>query len=259
MSFVSRKIGQFRYFDQQLGHLDWASKTVLDFGGNSGNLLRDPRTSIDPARYWCIDVSPAGIARGQDTFPQAHWILYDRYNFEFNPCGVKGLPIPDTGQRFDVIVAYSVFTHTSKQEMLDLVGQLRGLLADDGVLAFTFLDPQWQAFDGDPYPGSNLQWRLEKRREVNPNIDIRPLLERAQGAGWLALVNDDELYCDDEHEREHDVDDRRAYVTFCNPDHMKTMFSEAEILPPVKPERHHCCVIRVNSAVGSWPRLQALS
>ena len=104
MSFVSGKMGQFRYFDQQLGHFDWAAKTVLDFGGNSGNLLRDPRTPIDPARYWCIDVSPAGLARGQDTFPQAHWILYDRYNFEFNPCGVKGLPIPDAGQRFELRV-----------------------------------------------------------------------------------------------------------------------------------------------------------
>ena len=104
MSFVSGKMGQFRYFDQQLGHPDWASKTVLDFGGNSGNLLRDPLASIDPALYWCIDVSPAGIARGQDTFPQAHWIRYDRYNFEFNPRGVKGLEIPDPGQRFDVIL-----------------------------------------------------------------------------------------------------------------------------------------------------------
>jgi len=256
MSFVSGKMGQFRYFDQQLGHPDWASKTVLDFGGNSGNLLRDPLASIDPALYWCIDVSPAGIARGQDTFPQAHWIRYDRYNFEFNPRGVKGLEIPDPGQRFDVILAYSVFTHTSQPEMLDLVRQLRGRLSDDGVLAFTFLDPQWEAFDGDPYPGSNLSWRLEKRRELNPNVDVAALLERAQGADWLALVNDDELYCDDEREHDHDVDDRRAYITFCSPDHMQALFAEAVILPPVRPERHHCCVIRAQTASAS-PRRQA--
>jgi len=250
MSFVSCKSGQFRYFDEQLGHPNWESKTVLDFGGNRGNLLRDQGSAIDQDRYWCIDVSRDGIARGREAFPLAHWIFYDRYNFEFNPHGIRGLAIPDVGQRFDVILAYSLFTHTSKPEMLDLVGQLRGFLADRGVLAFTFLDPQWNAFEGDPYPGSNLKWRLEKRKDVNPGIQVDPLLEKARGAKWLALVNEDELYRDDEDEREHSVDDRRAYITFCDPEYMKAIFAEGAILPPVSPERHHCCVIRGSSAAG---------
>jgi Methyltransferase domain len=251
MSFVSAKMGQFRYFDQQLGRPDWTSKTVLDFGGNRGNFLRDQDGAIDHDKYWCIDVSRDGIAKGSDTFPRAHWIFYDRYNFEFNPHGIGGLPIPDPGQRFDVILAYSVFTHTSRQEMLDLVDQLRGFLTDRGVLAFTFLDPQWTAFEGDPYPGSNLKWRLDKRRQVNPDIQVGPLLERARGAKWLTLVNDDELYVDDEGEREHAPHDRRAYITFCRPEHMKAMFAEAAILPPVEPERHHCCVITQRATPGS--------
>jgi SAM-dependent methyltransferase len=250
MSFVSAKTGQFRYFDHQLGHPDWTSKTVLDFGGNRGNLLGGLNGAIDHDNYWCIDVSRDGIAKGNEAFPRAHWIFYDRYNFEFNPRGIGGLAIPDPGRRFDVILAYSVFTHTSKQEMLDLVGQLRRLLTDRGVLAFTFLDPQWHAFEGDPYPGSNLKWRLQKRKDVKPGLQVDPLLEKGRGAQWLTLINEDELYVDDEDERDHSVHDRRAYITFCNPEHMKAMFADAAILPPVRPERHHCCVIRRSSAAG---------
>jgi SAM-dependent methyltransferase len=244
MSFVSNKHGQFQYFDAQLGHPGWRGKTVLDFGGNRGNFLGGINGGIDHGQYWCIDVSRDAIAQGRAAYPRANWIFYDRYNFEFNPHGVKNLAVPDTGQRFDVILAYSVFTHTSKEEMLDLVGQLRGSLAEGGVLAFTFLDPLWHAFDGDPYPGSNLKWRLEKRREVNRGVRIDPLLEKGQDAKWLALVNDDELYVDDEREPERAADDRRAYITFCRPDYMKSIFTDAAILPPVRPERHHCCVIK---------------
>jgi SAM-dependent methyltransferase len=244
MSFVSNKRGQFHYFDEQLGHPDWRAKTILDFGGNRGNFLRDDRAGIDHDRYWCIDVSRDAIAHGRDAFPRAHWIFYDRYNFEFNPQGIRDLRVPHTGQRFDVILAYSVFTHTTKQEMIELVAQLRSWLADDGVLAFTFLDPLWHAFDGDPYPGSNLQWRLEKRRETNGAVRIDPLVEKGRDANWIALVNDDELYLDDEDEPDYAVDDRRAYITFCRPDHMQSIFADAAILPPVRPERHHCCVIR---------------
>jgi methyltransferase family protein len=244
MSFVSNKRGQFHHFDHQLDHPDWRSKTILDFGGNRGNLLRDGDRGIDHDKYWCIDVSRDAVDQGRGAFPRAHWIFYDRYNFEFNPQGIKELPVPDTGQRFDLILAYSVFTHTSKQEMVDIVGQLRHWLADEGTLAFTFLDPQWHAFDGDPYPGSNLKWRLEKRREANGDVPIDPLLDKGQDAKWLALVNDDELYLDHEDEPEHADDNRRAYITFCRPDYMKSIFPEATILPPARPERHHCCVIK---------------
>jgi SAM-dependent methyltransferase len=247
MSFVSSKMGQFRYFDEQLGRPDWASKTVLDFGGNRGNLLRDQNVAIDPSRYWCIDVSRDAIAKGKDAVPEAHWIFYDRHNVEFNPCGIRDLAIPDTGQRFDVIVAYSVFTHTSRQEMIELVGQLRSLLTPDGVLAFTFLDPEWIPWTADPYPGPNLKWRLEKRKELNPAVQIDALLEKGRGANWLALVNDDELYLDDEDESAQSANDGKAYITFCNPEYMQAMFADAEILPPVSPERHHCCVIRGRS------------
>lgn len=244
MSFVSTKLGQFRYFDQQLGRPVWSGKKVLDFGGNRGNLLRDPDARIDEDKYWCIDVSRDAIVVGREHFPKAHWIFYNRHNLQFNPDGVRALSVPDTGENFDFILAYSVFTHTSKAEMIDMVEQLLGFLRDRGALAFTFFDPRWNAFNGDPFPGSNLKWRLQVNKTDNPNMDVDALLDRSKGAKWLTLVNH-ELYVDDDGKTEpQNPAEHTAFIVFCDPEHMKTIFPEAEILPPAPPERHHCCVIR---------------
>lgn len=243
MSFVSTKLGQFRYFDQQLGRPVWREKRVLDFGGNYGNLLRDPEGSIDQGKFWCMDVSRDAIQMGKEAFPKAHWIFYDRYNIQFNPDGIKGLRIPDTGAEFDFILAYSVFTHTSKAEMIDLVSQLRGVLTDRGTLAFTFLDPQWNAFKEDPFPGSNMKWRLQVNQDEHPEIDVDSLLAKASGAKWVTLI-DHELYLEDEQPPAPSLTGQRAYLVCCDPEYMKTIFPEAEILPPVAPERQHCCIIR---------------
>ena len=244
MSFVSTKLGQFKYFDQQLGRPAWKGKRVLDFGGNRGNFLRDANGSVDQDKYWCIDVSRDALIEGKEDFPNAHWIFYDRYNVQFNPRGVRSLRIPDTGEKFDFILAYSVFTHTSRAETTDMVGQLLAFLTVRGLLVFTFLDPQWQAFNGDPFPGSNLKWRLQVNKEDHPGIDIDLLLKKSEGAKWLTLINH-ELYFDDEGENEQQQNPiDKTYIVLCDPEHMKSIFPDAEILPPVAPERHHCCVIR---------------
>jgi SAM-dependent methyltransferase len=244
MSFVSTKVGQFRYFDQQLGGPIWRGKKVLDFGGNCGNLLRDSRATIDHDKYWCIDVSRDAILEGKETFPKAHWIFYNRHNFQFNPEGLSTVRIPDPGEKFDFILAYSVFTHTTKAEMIDLVAQLRDLVTEGGSLAFTFLDPQWIASNEDEFPGSNLKWRLQVNRIMYPEIDIDSLLDKSTGATWVTLI-DHELFVDDDngHEREHGSKPKE-YIVFCDPRHMKAIFPDAEILLPAPPERHHCCVIK---------------
>src|SRR5690242_240182 len=61
---VCRKLGQFTYFDRQLGHPDWAGKTVLDFGGNQGNLLLDSNGRIRPQEYYGVDVIEDAIEEG---------------------------------------------------------------------------------------------------------------------------------------------------------------------------------------------------
>jgi len=249
LAFLSTKTGQFTYFSLQLGESDWRGKYVLDFGGNIGNLLRDPNSTIDEERYWCIDVVKESVESGKAAFPKAHWIFYDRYCFFFNPHGISQLKLPEISQSFDYVVAYSVFTNTSRTDMLDLVDQLRSCLRDGGALAFTFIDPHYASWPGR-YAGNNLRWRLEreifleKEKGNTLDIDVERLSERARGAPWFVLVNGEDLYLETEVTRIYEPNEQRTYHTFYSVEYMRSLFPEATILPPVNDEMQHCCVIR---------------
>ena len=252
MAFLSTKTGQFTYFSLQLDDADWRGKDVLDFGGNIGNMLRDPNCTIDHERYWCLDVVRESIETGKSTFPKSHWIFYDRYCFFFNPQGVKSLALPQIEERFDYVVAYSVFTNTSQTDMLDLVRQLEARLKDGGALAFTFIDPQHCSWP-DRYNGNNLVWRLEReiyleREKGNTlDIDVNGLAARARDAAWFVLVNGEDLYLETEETRSYEPAQQRTYHTFYTADYMRSLFPEATILPPANDEMQHCCVIRKRS------------
>ena len=252
MVFLSTKTGQFTYFAQQLGESDWHGKNILDFGGNVGNILRDPECTIDRERYWCIDVAPASIERGRAEFPEAHWIFYDRYCFFFNPYGVHDLPLPLIEQRFDFIVAYSVFTNTPRADMLQLVDQLKDRLAEDGALAFTFIDPHYHSWP-DRYHANNLVWRLEREifleneKGHTLEIDVPALAERAKDSEWFVLVNGEDLYLETEDVGSYGPERQRTYHTFYTAEYMRSLFPHAQILPPANDEMQHCCVIRKHS------------
>ena len=235
--------GQFDYFDQQLEHPDWTNKTVLDFGGNAGHLLRDPSCTISLRNYYCVDVLREAVAEGRRNFPAAHWFHYDRYNCSFNPNGIVGEPIPDLGVEFDVILAYSVFTHTTRDDMKDLVEQLQRRLAPQGVLAFTFIDPHFNPWPLR-YDGNNLRWRLEKFRETNPEMDLDGLLDQSHNASWCALVNATNLFVDSSGA----WDDRRpgciTYHVYYTVEFLQKEFPGAVIRTPVNDEIQHCCIIR---------------
>jgi 2-polyprenyl-3-methyl-5-hydroxy-6-metoxy-1,4-benzoquinol methylase len=249
-TWISSRTGQFAYFDRQLGYPDWNGKRVLDFGGNVGNILLDPDCEIEHDKYWSIDVSRDSITEGTRRHPNANFVFYDRYNFEYNPTGTPGLPIPDLGVRFDFIVGWSIFTHVSKAETLDFAAQLLDFLTDDGKAAFSFIDPGFTPPPGwaraNESPGmSNLRWRMEARRATKPDMDVAGLLARAARSEltWTTLVNDDELVIDPDDDGVGAGKPNRFYVTFCTPSYMRALFPWGEVLDPVPPERFHCLVI----------------
>jgi SAM-dependent methyltransferase len=243
--FFSTKTGQFTYFSRQVGEPVWSGKNVLDFGGNIGNILRDPNSTIDQERYWCLDVVKDSIEKGKKSYPKSHWVFYNRYCFFFNPHGIPNLTLPDMARTFDFIVAYSVFTNTTQTDMLQLVNQLEGILAHHGVLAFTFIDPHYFSWPGQ-YHGNNFQWRLELERDRGnvSTIETRNLFQRAQDADWFMLVNADDLYIETEDIRPYEPERQKTCHVFYTEKYMKTLFPHATILPPVNDEMQHCCVIR---------------
>lgn len=248
-AFLSTKLGQFTYFSRQVGDPVWRGKNVLDFGGNIGNILRDPRSTIDQERYWCLDVVKDSIEQGKTSYPKAHWIFYNRYCFFFNPHGVQNLPLPDMHQTFDYIVAYSVFSNTTQTDMLQLVKQLEGLLANNGTFAFTFIDPYYFSWPGQ-YHGNNFQWRLEREIQLERergyilNLDTRNLMKRAQHADWFLLVNAGDLYIETEDIQAYEPERQKTCHAFYTEKYMKKLFPHASILPPTNNEMQHCCVIR---------------
>lgn len=221
------KTSQFAYFDELLDHPNWADKLVLDFGGNRGNILRDPACRIETQNYYCLDIIKDAIDEGRQTFPDAHWFHYNRYNCSFNPTGIRDLPIPDPACEFDLILAYSVFTHTTLEEMRDLVAQLQQSLAPGGTLAFTFIDPHWN---------DNLKWRLER---VNSKADV----ERSRGAHWCALVNG-ELFVENNGYWSNETESCLTYHVFYTENFLREQFPGAIVRPPVNGEMQHCCIIR---------------
>lgn len=224
------KAGQFAYFDKQLGHPDWRGKRVLDFGGNKGNLLLDPECTIRNGDYYCLDVIREAIAVGGRAFPEAHFVHYDRYNCSFNPEGVADLPVPDLGVEFDFMLAYSVFTHTTLAEMNELVPQLQKLLAPDGKLAFTFIDPHWNG---------NLRWRLEQR---NPAHRVESLVEQSREARWCSLVDGTELYVESSGTPNQSME-CMTYNVYYTTQFLNEQFPIATIKEPVNDERQHCCIL----------------
>ena len=247
MAFISGKMRQFTYFSLQFGERDWHGKDVLDFGGNIGNILRDPNSTIDEERYWCIDVGKEAVEMGRRSYPKSHWLSYNRYCFFFNPHGVPHLPLPDVEQAFDYIVAYSVFTNTLRTDMIELVDALQGLLKQDGALAFTFLDPHYYPWP-KAFRGTNLQRRIKRDRGPDSAIDIRALTNKAKRANWCILVNGDDLYIDNEDIKTYEPDQQRSCIAFYSVRYMKTLYPHAAILSPVNEERQHCCIIRPSSA-----------
>ncbi len=225
------KSSQFAYFNEQLGYPDWKGKSVLDFGGNKGNLLLDLSCPIRQRDYYCLDVVSEAIEEGGRNFPEAHWAHYDRYNRSFNPQGVADLPVPDLGVKFDFILAYSVFTHTTFAEMMELTGQLHGFLAPGGTLAFTFIDPHWR---------ENLRWRLEKSQA--PEVDS--LVAAAAGADWCSLINGTELYVNSNGPWTLSPETCATYNVFYTERFLRQQFPRAAICPPISGEMQHCAILR---------------
>jgi SAM-dependent methyltransferase len=237
-NLVSTRRTQFPYFDELLGRPVWKRRKILDFGGNIGTFLESAGDKVDHTDYWCIDLNPAVIAEGRQLHPRAHFVHFNRYSPQYNPRGVRHEPIPDCGVKFDFILAFSVFTHVDQTEMIELVRALRRMLSDNGVLAFTFLEPQYDRSLSDP--------RMSRGSSVLLNLGPRRNDEVLRRARWFVLI-DNQLYVEPGDAVCHQTRNGKPLESFCSfftAEYMKTLFPGAEVLAPVQREWQHCCVLR---------------
>jgi len=245
---LSRRQTQFSYFDHLLEKPVWKGSKILDFGGNVGGFLVGAGNQVDHADYWCLDLTKGAIEQGRSDFPRAHFVYYDRFSSCFNPDGIRYLPIPDLGLKFDIILAFSVFTHTHRNEMVSLVEQLRRMLTTQGIFAFTFSDPFYDRSQSDPTltPGTGVLELFETPQAESLSPEISGMVETVRNSTWCVEI-DEELYIEPGKalcQQELGGQLGRSYCSYFTPSYMLSLFPEATVLPPAKPEWQHCCILR---------------
>lgn len=141
MSFsIFRKANVFDIFAQMID--DYEDQTILDFGGNRGNLIASSNGKIKPENYTSLDVSKDSLKLCYEENPGVTTIHWDTYHKNYNPFGYADEPFPNL-KTYDIAFANSVFTHMEIDEVLYCVEHLRKSCK---VVAFTYIDPNNEEF-----------------------------------------------------------------------------------------------------------------
>ena len=133
---------------------DYAYDSLLDFGGNQGNLLYFSEGKINEATYTSLDVSFDSIQLGVE-FPKAEFVYWNRYNEMYNHNGNKTEPLPKLKQH-DYIWAYSVFSHMTVEDIIEAVLWMKTLNARRIVTSYL-------CNDGDDNSQSVMQYFYNRR------------------------------------------------------------------------------------------------
>jgi SAM-dependent methyltransferase len=128
-------------FIKSLLPADWGlgGRRVLDFGCGVGRILLPAIESDPTAEYWGCDVHAPSIEwlRGQVS-PTTNVL-----------CSAEWPPLSIPDEHFDLIYAFSVFTHLDESWSAWLV-DLHRLLKPDGFLVITVYGPGHEAFGTEP-------------------------------------------------------------------------------------------------------------
>lgn len=123
VAFIRTVIGSYHAITQR----SILEATALDFGCGWGRLTRLLYKYIPYDRIWAVDPWDRSIEMCQECSVLGNLAISD-----WIP---RSLPVD--GRRFDLIIAFSVFTHLSEKVANIAARTLRGHLTDDGLIAMT--------------------------------------------------------------------------------------------------------------------------
>jgi cyclopropane fatty-acyl-phospholipid synthase-like methyltransferase len=109
-------------------------KKILDFGCNRANFLLNGITSD----YTGLDVDLEVINQNKNMYPQHKWIHYENHNNQYNITNKK-YSWPVKLETYDIICAFSVFTHTSFVEYSNTISKLKNHLNPGGKILSTYI------------------------------------------------------------------------------------------------------------------------
>lgn len=159
---IFRKTNTFGLFEQIVD--DYEDKTILDFGGNRGNLIATSFGKIKPENYTCLDISSDSLDLCKKENPGVKTILWNRYDRLYNPSGNDLEPFPKIGH-YDIAFANSVFTHHKMKEILFCLDKLGEV---SNKIYFTYIDPKnKQFFEKFEEKYGGVDWSKSKEKEVS--------------------------------------------------------------------------------------------
>lgn len=145
---------------------NYSYDSLLDFGGNQGNLLHFSNGLIPEEKYTSIDVSRESLQLGQSEFKKGNFVWWDRYNEMYNHTGKPKEPLSVIKQH-DYIWAYSVFSHMIYEDILEALLWMKTIKPNKVLTSYL-------CNDGDENSQKVLQYFYDRRiNQFGSTVDFR--------------------------------------------------------------------------------------
>lgn len=161
---------------------------VLDIGCGYGRLAHALLRRGFEGRYLGIDVLKPHIrwcskSLGTEGVEFGH---ADLHNERYNPSGKRSVHQLDLGGRdFDVVCAFSVFTHMWPEDVADYMKVVSSALSPDGRALATFflMDDEWRRLEAEGKVALRLPF--QRGRHCRYESEEEPLHRVAYDLGWV--------------------------------------------------------------------------